>query len=122
MSLAVNNNRIEAFSQLITLVLIFAFVIALTYFATKIVGNYQKEKLAGSNIKILETLRISNSKYIQVIKIGSKCFAVAICKDTVTYLCELNEDDLIYTEASDFDAAESFKTILDKFKKDKPDS
>ena len=115
-------SRLEAFAQLITLVLIFAFVIALTYFGTRLVGNYQKEKFSGSNVKVLETMKISNTKYIQVVKIGSKCFAIAVCKDTVTYLCELNEEDLVYTEASNFAATESFKAVLDKFKKDKPDN
>lgn len=114
------SNRIEAMAQLITLILIFAFVIGLSYFATRIVGNVQKERLKGSNIKILETMRISNTKYIQVVKIGNKCFAIAVCKDTVTYLCELQEDDLVYTDLSDSMKGESFKAILDKFKKDKP--
>lgn len=56
----------------------------------------QKEKMIGSNVKVLETMRISNSKYIQILKIGNKCFAIAVCKDTVTYLCEVNEEELIY--------------------------
>lgn len=115
------NSRIEAFAQLITLLLIFAFVLGLTYFATRWVGNIQKEKSAGSNIKILETAKISNTKYIQVVKIGSQCFAIAVCKDTVTYLCALQEEDLIYRETSTQIKSESFKAILDKFKKDKPE-
>lgn len=115
-------SSIESIAQLITLILIFVFVIGLSYFATRLVGNFQKEKLKGSNIKILETMRISNTKYIQVIEIGSKCFAIAVCKDTITYLCELNSDDLIYTASSNtMVKSESFKAILDKFKKDKPD-
>lgn len=121
MQLAVLNSRLEAFVQFLTLLLIFAFVIGLTYFATRWVGNYQKEKMAGSNIRILETMRISNSKYIQVVKIGNRCFAIAVCKDTVTYLLELQEEDLVYTDASTQVKSESFKAILDKFKKDKPE-
>ncbi len=113
---------IEAFAQLITLVLIFAFVVGLSYFATRLVGNVQKERLKGSNVKILETMKISNTKYIQVVEIGSKCFAIAVCKDTVTYLCDIQRDDLVYTDSSDsMINGESFKAILDKFKKDKPD-
>ena len=115
------SDRLESIVQLITLVLIFAFVLALTYFATRIVGNVQKERIAGSNIKVLETMRISNTKYIQVVKIGNRCFAIAVCKDTVTYLCELNEEDLFYSETSGQGGTESFKAILDKFKKDKPE-
>lgn len=121
MYLATVGNRLEAFAQLITLVIIFAFVLALTYFATRIVGNVQKEKLTGSNIKVLETMRISQSKYIQVVKIGEKCFAIAVCKDTVTYLCELNESELVYLDASGQPGVDSFKAIFDKFKKDKPE-
>ncbi|MDD3240801.1 MAG: flagellar biosynthetic protein FliO [Lachnospira sp.] len=121
MSLAISSSRWEAFAQLLTLLIIFIFVLALTYFATRFVGNYQKNKLSGSNIKILETMRISNTKYIQIVQIGSKCFAIAICKDEVTYLCELNRDELIYQETSTLRNSESFKSILDKFKKDKPE-
>ncbi|MBQ4284501.1 MAG: flagellar biosynthetic protein FliO [Lachnospira sp.] len=115
------SDRLESIAQLITLVLIFAFVVGLTYFATRLVGNVQKERQAGSNIKVLETMRISNTKYIQVVKIGSKCFAIAVCKDTVTYLCELKEEELFYSDATSQMGTDSFKAILDKFKKDKPE-
>lgn len=119
------SSRIEAFAQLLTLFIIFVIVLALTYYVTRFVGNYQKSRMAGSNISILETMRISNSKYIQIVKIGSKVFAIAVAKDTVTYLCELSEDELVYNNASSggmLKNNESFKEILEKFKKDKPES
>ena len=52
--LAIGSSRLEAFAQLITLVLIFAFVLALTYFATKWVGNIKKRKCPEA---ILQCLR-----------------------------------------------------------------
>ena len=119
------SSRIEAFAQLLTLFIIFILVLAITYYVTRFVGNYQKNKMSGSNINILETMRISNTKYIQVVKIGSKVFAIAVAKDTVTYLCELNEDELVYNESSSGKMlmnSESFQDILEKFKKDKPES
>lgn len=122
MLLSISSSRIEAFVQLITLVIIFALVLAMTYFATRFVGNYKKEKMAGSNISVLETFRLSNSKYIQIIKMGSKFLAIAICKDSVTVLCELQESDLEFTEVSTQVKSENFKAVLDKFKKDKPKS
>lgn len=112
---------IDAAAQLITLVFIFIFVLALTYFITRLIGNYQKTKMAGSNIQIIETQRISNSKYIQIIKIGKKYFAIAVCKDTVTYLCALDGEDLIDNSLTTEFHSDSFKAILDKFKKDKPE-
>lgn len=122
MLLSISSNRIEAFVQLITLVIIFALVLAMTYFATRFVGNYKKEKMAGTNISVLETFRLSNSKYIQIIKMGSKYLAIAICKDSVTVLCELQESDLEFTEVSTQVKSENFKAVLDKFRKDKPKS
>lgn len=121
MLLAAGTNWLDSFVQLITLIIVFVFVLGLTYFATRLVANVQTNKMRTSNIKVLETMRISNTKYIQVVNIGSKFFAIAVCKDTVTYLCELNEEDLVYDNTSDKDKSESFKAILDKFKKDKPE-
>ena len=118
-------SRITAFAQLLTLFIIFILVLAITYYVTRFVGNYQKNKMSGSNINILETMRISNSKYIQIVKIGSKVFAIAVAKDTVTYLCELDEDSLVFNEMSSGKmpvSKENFKEILEKFKKDKPES
>ena len=121
MQLAVSTTRFEAFVQLVTLVLIFALVLGLTYFVTRFVGNYQKNKLTGTNISVIETIRISSSKYIQLIQIGSRYFAIAVCKDTVTLIGEIEQDDLVLTDNTTQVQSESFKTILDKFKKDKPE-
>lgn len=125
MVIASMSSRIEAFAQLLTLLIIFIFVLAVTYYVTRFVGNYQKNKLSGSNINILETMRMANNKYIQIVKIGSRVFAIAVAKDTVSYLCELDEDELIYKESSSGKMLinnDNFKEILEKFKKDKPES
>lgn len=116
-------NSLEEISELVTLLVIFIIVIAVTYFSIRIVGNIQKEKLGRGNIQILETQRISNTKYIQIVRIGKKCFAIAICKDSISYLCEVDEGDLQFNTESSISktSAESFKTIIDKFKKDKPE-
>ena len=107
-------STLESLAQLVTLIVIFALVLAITYFATRWVGGIQKEKMIGSNVKVLETMRISNSKYIQIL--------IAVCKDTVTYLCEVNEEELIYRENSTGGIhVDNFKAILDKYKKDKPE-
>jgi flagellar protein FliO/FliZ len=114
------NSRLESLVQLLTVLVVFIFVLAITYFGTRWVGNLQKEKMIGSNVKVLETMRISNSKYIQIIKVGTKCFTIAVCKDNITYLTEVNEDELFFEEKATGVDSESFKAILDKFKKDKP--
>ena len=120
-SLTVGSSGLESVVQLITVTIIFVFVLALTYFATRYIGNYQKSKMTGSNIQVLETMRISNSKYLQIIKAGEKHFVIAVCKDTITYLCDLNAEDLVFKNTSTELKTENFKAILDKFRKDKPE-
>ncbi len=114
------SGRLDSFVQLFTVLIIFVFVLFLTYYATKWVGNYQKTRMEGSNIQVLETLRLSNTKYLQIVKAGDKCFTIAVCKDTITYLCEIDEKQLVLKNTSTESDSQNFKAILEKFKKDKP--
>lgn len=121
MLLAVSTSGLETFTQLLTLIIVFALVLALTYFVTRFAGNYQKSKLSGGNISVLETVRISNSKYIQIIQIGNRFFAIVVCKDTITVISEIEQGDLVLSDNTTQVKSESFKSILEKFKKDKPE-
>lgn len=105
--------KANSFVQFLTVLGIFIFVLAITYFTTRFVGAYQKNAMIGSNIVVLETQRISSTKYIQIIKVGAKCFVIAIAKDTVTCLGEVDEDTLNFPENT---SKEYFKDILENFK------
>lgn len=105
----------DSFLDLITVLLIFIFVIAITLFTTKYIANYQKVQNAGKNIEVLETYRISQTKYIQIVKIGKKCVAIAVSKDTVTLLTSLDEGDVSFQR--DEGETKSFKEILASLKK-----
>ena len=105
----------DSFLDLITVLLIFVFVIAITLFTTKYVANYQKVQNAGKNIEVLETYRISQSKYIQIVKIGAKYVAIAVSKDTVTLLSALEETDISINDM--VNEGKSFKDILAGLKK-----
>lgn len=107
----------DSFLDLITVLLIFVFVIAITLFTTKYVANYQKVQNAGKNIEVLETYRISQAKYIQIVRIGKKNVAIAVSKDTVTLLTTLEEDDISFLEVDG--EGKSFKEILASLKKTK---
>ena len=104
----------NSFFDLITVLLIFVFVIAITLFTTKYIANYQKVQNAGKNIEVLETYKISQTKYVQIVKIGKKYVAIAVSKDTVTLLTTLEEDDVTFPEGSG--ETNSFKEILASFK------
>lgn len=119
LSISRTSSRSDSIGQLLTVILIFIFVLALTYFATKLTAGLQKGRLAGSNVEVLETFRIAPSKYIQVVRIGGKYFSYVVCKDTVTLLGEMTKDDIseFNKEESNSTVSVTFKDILDKFKK-----
>lgn len=113
--LASDYGIVSSVSQLLTVLLIFIFVLVLTYWTTRLAGNYKRQQMSGKNIQVMETVSISASKYLQIIKIGSKYFVIGVSKDTITYLCEINEEELDFSNNNR--AGESFKSILEKLKK-----
>ncbi|MBP3475558.1 MAG: flagellar biosynthetic protein FliO [Lachnospiraceae bacterium] len=115
MILAVSD-RADSYIQFITILIIFVFVLALTYWVTKWTAGYQKSKTVGANMEMVEALRLTNNKYIQIIRIGKKYLAVAVCKDTVTMLAEIPEDELCFSEG-EMSKVSSFRDILAKVQK-----
>lgn len=99
--------------QLITLLLIFVFILFLTYWTTKFVGNYQKVSNKTTNFEVIEAYRLSNTKYIQIMRIGEKYLVISVSKDNVEVLTELSKEELIIPKQKE---DVSFSKILEKMK------
>lgn len=84
----------DSFIQLITVLVIFAFVLFITYVTTRWIGNFQRNQFAGRNIELLEAARLNQSQYIQIVRIGSRYLVLGISKDTITQLGELSEEEV----------------------------
>ena len=99
------------YAQFITVLLLFVIVLGITAVVTKWMASYQKQQSRNENIEVIETTRIANNKYIQIIRAGGKYMVIAVCKDTVTMLGEVSEDSLNETKpVQNF----GFKELLDK--------
>ena len=85
---------VDGYVQLITVLVIFVVVLAITAVVTKYIARYQKAQGAGSNIEVLETAQIAAGKYIQLVRLGGTYAAIAVCKDTVTMLCQVPEEQI----------------------------
>ena len=116
MLLALNNDSsITSITQFLTVLLIFVGILFLTYYTTKWVAGYQKGKMMSGNIHVLETMKISQTKYLQIVSIGDKCFAIAVSKDNVTLLGEINEESIVIPETVT-DNTTDLKKILENCK------
>ena len=110
----------QSIAQLICVILLFFFFLFLAYMAARIAGSYQSNVMnKKSNIRVIEVYRLSNNKLIEIVKIGEKYLAIAVGKDEVTLLTELDVDEIVMHEASIEPI--NFKRILDKMKNEKQD-
>ena len=96
---------LDSFVQLITILLLFLFVLVITYVVTRWVSGVQ-------------TMRISNSKYLQIVRAGEKYLVIAVCKDTVTMLTELSAEEVSLGGKNEVNSL-SFREIMDKMKQQK---
>lgn len=110
------SEKADSYMQFMTVLVLFVLVLLVTYFVTKWMATYQRGRISNANLEVVETISLANNKYLQVLRVGQKYLAVAICKDTVTMLTEIPEQDLILSDGS-VSKTMSFKDILDKMQK-----
>ena len=84
----------NSFIQLLGVLVIFVFVLVITYFVTKWIGGFQKQQMTGRSVQIVDTVGIAANKYIQILKVGDVYLVIAVGKDQVTMLAKLTEEEL----------------------------
>lgn len=110
--------RSDSYTQFITVLLVFVLVLGVTAVVTKWMANYQRQQSSNCNVEVFETTRIGNNKYIQLVRIGQTYMAIAVCKDSVTMLCEIPKEQLSEGTGTSM----GFKELFDKVvKKDSSD-
>lgn len=119
----------ESFIQLIGVLLIFVIVLALTYFTTKWIASYQQGHTQNKNLKVVETLKLTPNKYLQIIEAGDVYLVIGIGKEEITFLTQLTKEqlseeyfqDLKTTDGTGQDGSnQSFHEILKNFKEHLP--
>ena len=106
----------DSYLQFLTVLVLFVVVLGITYVTTRWIANYQKGKAAGGNLEVVETMRITSNKYVQIVRVGNKYLAIAVGKDEIHMLAELSEDELMLTDTGAGSNVD-FGSILDKFKR-----
>ena len=114
--LLVSTSKIDSVAQLLTVILLFVVVLGATWLTTRYVAGVQKGKMKGSNFEVVDTFRLTQNKYVQILRIGKRYMAVAICKDTVTVLRELDESEIVFHDSDLSKKAVSFEDIFNKAK------
>lgn len=110
---------IGSLAQFLTVLIIFLFVLALTWYSTRLIARYQKSGAsAHGNIEIVEAFRLSQTQVVEILRVADRYLAVAVSKDQVTKLGEWKTDELplVIPEASESGAKSlDFKALLEKY-------
>lgn len=114
--------------EFIVVLIIFVGVLVLTYYATRFIASYQKTHSYNKNIEVIETARLANNKYIQVIRVGKEdYFVVGVGKDEVAPIgqvkgehLDLSKEDVMVPDVTKF--SKNFKSLLDSFRNENSNS
>lgn len=87
--------KTDSYAQFITVLILFVLVLAVTAFVTGWIADYRKRQNANLNVEVIETTQLSGNKYIQIVRLGKTYMALAVCKDSVTCLGEIPEEQLV---------------------------
>lgn len=112
------SSSLEGIIQLIAVFIMFIFVLALSYFAARLAGRVQTNMNSKSNIHVIESARIANNRYIQVVQIGETYYALGIGKDEITFIGEIPKEELNLNLVNQT-PQDNFKEILSQIQKKK---
>ncbi|MCR4674687.1 MAG: flagellar biosynthetic protein FliO [Lachnospiraceae bacterium] len=107
--------------QFVIVLVIFIGVLLLTGFTTKWIANYMQNQTASndSNFEMIDAFNMGPGHRLQIIKVGkNKYYLLALNKESITLLGELNEEDLKEKTAT-ATTNRNFNDILNKFHLDK---
>ena len=118
--LEVRTGSVSNFFQLLGVLVIFVMVLGLTYLTTKWIASYQKGRSFNKNLQVVETLKLTTNKYIQIIRVSDAYMAIGIGKDEITFLTMLTKEQLNAESLEELEnssgTVENFSEVLKKFK------
>ncbi|MBE5940506.1 MAG: hypothetical protein E7266_08930 [Lachnospiraceae bacterium] len=110
-------SKLDDIIQLLTLIVIFVIVLGATYWTSRWIANYQKSAVGKGNIEVIEIRRLTNTKAIEIVRIGDAYYALAVGKDEINLICKLEESELKLMEPQTNLMQGNFKELLDKMSK-----
>lgn len=115
------SSSLDSFFKLISVLLIFVFVLVLVYFTTYWLSGVQRRVTKNKNLKVIESISVGNNKFISIVEAGKKYLVVSIGKEQINLLAELERDELIdFSFEDDNERAKipgNFQEVLNKLKK-----
>ena len=114
-----NFSALSSFFKLIGLLILLIVLLFAASFVSKWYAGAMSAKKYAGNIKIIETYPIGQGKMIQIIQVGKKYIALVQTKDSVVFLTELTQEDLLIKEPVQMPRTEGFSEMFQEMLKHK---
>ncbi|MBR6396373.1 MAG: flagellar biosynthetic protein FliO [Lachnospiraceae bacterium] len=113
-------DTLAAIAEVIGLVVALVLILIATYYTTRFIAKQTGDRFSSKNIKVIETYRIAPNKYIQIVEVAGRFLCIAVTKDNIEMLTELNPEDVEVMSAAPSEGAPlSFIEVLKNIKKNK---
>lgn len=80
--------------EITLLLLAFIAVLWLAQYASKKIAGAQLGKQKAKTMSLIEAIYVSPGKMLQIIQVGEKYFLIAVYKEGITFLTELDAEDV----------------------------
>lgn len=114
-----NFSALSSFFKLIGLLILLIVLLFAASFVSKWYAGAMSGKKYAGNIKIIESYPIGQGKMIQIIQVGKKNIALVQTKDSVVFLTELTQEDLLIKEPVQMPRTEGFSEMFQEILKHK---
>lgn len=101
--------------QSIGIVVLFFVILFGAYYAMRYLSKVQFKKVSDGNMSIVEVLSIGQQKTLQLIRVGNKYMVIAVAKEHVTFVRDIDETDLSIREEAE--GVIPFSHFIKKFTK-----
>jgi len=99
--------------HLLTAIIVFVFVLFITFYTTRWVAGFAKKQQYNRNIELIETFKIAQNKHIAIIRVAKDYLVIGVGKDEISILDKLQEEDIDLKETRSANVPD-FSALIDK--------
>jgi flagellar protein FliO/FliZ len=102
--------------EMLFLLILFLVIIIAAYYVTYVIARVQKGTKTNKNLEIIEVISLGQSKYLELIRIGTQYVVVSVTKQHIETILTLTEEELLILDDHQKQKILPFQQILEKYR------
>ncbi|WP_029689046.1 flagellar biosynthetic protein FliO [Thermoanaerobacter sp. A7A] len=109
------SNGTEYVFQLIWYLIVFLLVIGVAFYITRFIGQSTLRYTRSTNLQVIDYVMLGRDKGLYILKVGNKFFLIGVSNTNITYLTEINKEDLKFV-TNDKNFVTNLNTSIERLK------